>query len=296
MIGKVIKLGLVVAVVAGGMRFVAGGTADALELADRSKRVITREARSLRAGVINGVEVTDKRLSEISGCAVGQKNPGVVWVHNDSGDGPLLYAIRASDGVTVASVKLLNVEARDFEDMSIANGRLYVGDIGDNLAKNPNVSIISVAEPKLTGTKYVELTLKPTVRTLTYSEGPRDAEAMFIDPNGSPVIIDKVDATVWRAKKGSATLDRVATLDMPLVTGAALSRDGKDLLLRTYLSVLRYSRSAKAPFDSIYSASPALVDSPFLPQAEAVCTGPGKTGYTISEARGRTVKLIPIRW
>ncbi|MEK9751464.1 MAG: hypothetical protein VW236_07935 [Flavobacteriaceae bacterium] len=38
----------------------------------------------------------DTRLKEISGLVVSRKNPGVFWVHNDSGDAPVLYALDQS--------------------------------------------------------------------------------------------------------------------------------------------------------------------------------------------------------
>ena len=38
-------------------------------------------------------------IDEASGIAASRKNPNVLWTHNDSGDGPLLYA--------------LNIEKRD---------------------------------------------------------------------------------------------------------------------------------------------------------------------------------------
>ena len=39
-----------------------------------------------------GVVQSDS-LSELSGIAASRRNPGVLWVHNDSGDAPQIYAI-----------------------------------------------------------------------------------------------------------------------------------------------------------------------------------------------------------
>ena len=91
-------------------------------------------------------EFTDTRLNEISGMAPSQVHPGVMWVHNDSGDEARLYALRLSDCAVVGELTLRDVSARDFEGLASgvdAQGRpvLWVGDIGDNVDSWSDVSI-----------------------------------------------------------------------------------------------------------------------------------------------------------
>lgn len=38
-------------------------------------------------------------VPEASGLAASWRNPEILWTHNDSGEGPLVHALRASDGV-----------------------------------------------------------------------------------------------------------------------------------------------------------------------------------------------------
>ncbi len=255
-------------------------------------------ARAAAADLRQGVAIKDSSLSEISGCAVSARNRGVIWVHNDSGDKANLYAIRLSDGELLATLRLSGVDARDWEDMAVRDGRLFVGDIGDNGGSRSSVSILSVAEPTLNLAKTKQkITLKPVSSQWTYPTGARDAEALIIDPQGTPNIIDKVDGTVWAASGDSGKLTQVASVGVAYITGADLIPDGSGVLVRTYPFVFRYSVAASKPFTSVWADSPATVPAPLLPQAEAVCASPdSKSGYTISEARGRAVRMVPIRW
>jgi hypothetical protein len=283
---KIFRWVVAIAIVGGGSVFVAQGV-----------RPFVPYARSAAASKKIGVEIADKDLNEISGCAVSTINPGVVWVHNDSGDDAVLYAVRASDGATLGVVDLASVKARDFEDMAIANGRMYVGDIGDNRASRKSVSVYSVAEPKVDQTLLKQRwKRKPVSTELSYPKGGRDAEALLIDPDGAIVIIDKQDGTVWRAGS-SGKLKAVASLNMALISGASLVPGKREVLVRTYPVVLRYSVTGAGPFDAVWSAKSSIVISPLLPQAEAVCAAPdGSTGFTISESGGVRARLIPIKW
>ena len=57
--------------------------------------------------------------------------PGIFWVHNDSGNAPLLFAVR-SDGRIVRRFRLA-IPNLDWEDIAIDDqGHLYLGDIGNN--------------------------------------------------------------------------------------------------------------------------------------------------------------------
>jgi hypothetical protein len=283
---RVVKWVVAAVIVGAGSLFVVQGV-----------RPFMPYARAATASKKIGVEIPDDSLNEISGCAVSAVNPGVVWVHNDSGDDAVLYALRASDGATLGAIRLKGVKARDFEDMSSAGGRLFVGDIGDNRAARKSISVHSVAEPTVDLNKVKQAwTVKPVSTKLTYPEAARDAEAMLIDPTGSIMIIDKQDGTVWRAGK-DGVLQSVASLNMPLITGASLVPGKREVLIRTYPVILRYSAKGTGAFDDVWKAKSSIVLSPLLPQAEAVCAAPdGSTGYTVSESGGVRARLIPIRW
>jgi len=81
-------------------------------------------------------------IDEASGLAVSRETPGVLWTHNDSGDGPVLYAFDKT-GAHRGAVMLDGVWAIDWEDLAGAvlddQPTLVVGDIGDNPRKRRRI-------------------------------------------------------------------------------------------------------------------------------------------------------------
>ena len=94
----------------------------------------------------------DARLIEVSGIAASRRVAGRWWVHNDSGDGPYLYAIDAS-GALQGVVQIDGVLALDWEDIAsfTRDGKawLLVADSGDNLGLRPEYELIAIEEPAL---------------------------------------------------------------------------------------------------------------------------------------------------
>ena len=48
--------------------------------------------------------IEDPRITESSGLAASRLHPGVYWTHNDSDDGPYVYAVDSRTGKTVATI------------------------------------------------------------------------------------------------------------------------------------------------------------------------------------------------
>ena len=94
-----------------------------------------------RAGIVRS-----ELIREASGIVASRRNPGVLWVHNDSGDMARVFAITAS-GEFLGVCNIAGATARDWEDIAIGPGPdpdqhyLYLGDIGDNQAKYPDVTV-----------------------------------------------------------------------------------------------------------------------------------------------------------
>src|SRR5512132_998555 len=177
----------------------------------RSRR--SRRVRRLAAGLVaaallgpvlpasaqevEGAEVVarleDPRIQESSGLALSRRHPEVLWTHNDSGDGPRLYAV-GSDGRTLATLTLAGVEARDWE--ALAAGRddrgrpaLFVGDIGDNQSLWPSITVYRVAEPA----QLRDATVPVRRYRLRFADGPRDAEALLVDPRSNRLYVASKD-------------------------------------------------------------------------------------------------------
>ncbi|MFF2043417.1 hypothetical protein ACFVVX_23650 [Kitasatospora sp. NPDC058170] len=211
--------------------------------------------------------IGDPRITESSGLAASRSHPGVYWTHNDSDDGPYVYAVD-SQGRTVATVTLRGVEPRDVEAISLGpDGRLYLGDIGDNLGgKWPEVWIYAFAEPA----ELRDQTVDAVRYRVRYEDGPRDAEALMVHPvTGRAYIASKkqgggglYQGPEKLSASGINTFRRVA--DVPWITDGAFSPDGTRLVLRGYLGATLYRWQGDAP------VKPAPLSAPWQGQGESV--------------------------
>lgn len=232
--------------------------------------------------------MSDPRITESSGLAASRLHPGVYWTHNDSGDGPYVYAVDSATGKTLAKVTMRGIHARDVEAISLGpDGDLYVADIGDNLGGSwPEVWIYRFPEPKQLGDRTVDVT-RFTVR---YDGGPRNAEALMVHPKTGRVYIASKNEDGGGLYEGPAKLSshgvnvfrRIA--DVPWVTDGAFSPDGSRLVLRGYFWAIdyRWVKGAPQKIDEL--------DLPMQPQGEGVTFTPdGKALMYSSEGKDSKV-------
>ena len=219
----------------------------------------------LRVSLLDTAVLEARRLTESSGVAPSARVRGVLWTHNDSGDEPRLYATDSA-GHDLGSVRVAGAGNVDWEDMASAPCAgaaapcLFVADIGDNARRRRTVVIYELEEPApplAPSDTARDVPLRSTT-VLRYPDRPHDAEAIVVEPSGTMLIITKELAgrpRVYRLPPRSApqragqvdTLQLVGPLDvapsvprMRLVTGAAVSPDGKTLVVRTYSSLHFY--------------------------------------------------------
>ncbi len=182
------------------------------------------------------------RLVESSGVAVSHAYPGVLWTHNDSGDGPYLYATDLR-GTNRGALLVPGAEAIDWEDMSLgpcpvafplqprpprvnAETCIYVADTGDNLEFRPFVTIYAIPEPAPPERAGDTLgtTRAPAVLRLRYPDGAHDVEAVYVSPRdtaiylvskgykrGSAIRLYRVDRRHW-STRDTTTAVTVASL------------------------------------------------------------------------------------
>ncbi|WP_328865909.1 WD40 repeat domain-containing protein [Streptomyces sp. NBC_00304] len=221
------------------------------------------------AGADRSFTIKDPRITESSGLAASRAHPGIYWTHNDSDDGPYVYAVDSRTGKTVATITMKGVgEPRDVEAISLGpDGNLYVGDIGDNLNGSwDHVWIYRFPEPKV----LRDATVRATQFDVKYADGPRNAEALMVHPKTGRVYIASKKEGGGGLYEGPAKLTagsdnifrRVG--EVPWVTDGAFSPDGKELVLRSYFSARGYV-FANGRLGKDYS-----VESPLLGQAESV--------------------------
>ena len=253
-------------------------------------------------------------LTELSGLVSGRRDPAMWWAHNDSGDGARVYAL-APDGAgsieLAATLQLTDadgepIEAVDWEDMAIGPplgpddaATLHLGDIGDNAGARRSIAVHRVAEPALDGAATIAAVADTL--TLTYPDGPHDAEALLVDPVDGDLWIITKDwslagaSQLYRApgdlEAGSTTeLEHVATVSLPvasLVTAADVSPDGSVVAVRAYGSVMLFERPTGQPLGAAFDSVPCEGPVPTERQGEAVAFAPDGGSYvTVSEGAG----------
>src|SRR5688572_15552561 len=86
------------------------------------------------------------KIKESSGIVASRQFPGVFWTHSDKGNAPTIFAIDRS-GKLLADFRV-DAENDDWEDIATDDsGRLYIGRIGNNDAKEKEIAVYRVEEP-----------------------------------------------------------------------------------------------------------------------------------------------------
>lgn len=262
-----------------------------------------------------------REIREASGLVASAAAAGFLWTHNDSGDAARIFLLD-SLARHRGTYYLSGAAALDWEEMGHIRlddrDYLIVGDIGDNRARRPFVTIHIFPEPALpedllaassgadlptssTEEVFIDsipLELIHTVH-LRYEDGARDAEAFFFDESdGLLYVITKREAQVGIYStalpsleemhagnyRDTLTLRRRAELPLNWVTAADISRAGNEIIIKNLLQVHHWAR---VPGETVIQAlSRPSVRLPYRlePQGEAMSFHPeGKGYYTLSE-------------
>lgn len=190
-------------------------------------------------------------LNEVSGMTASIRHAGILWVHNDSGDGSRIYALGAADCKIKATITLGGVSARDIEAIAVGRNAsgdpvLWVGDIGDNQSSWPNVRLYRIPEPK----QLESQTIDAQSFAVTYEGGPTDAEGLLVDPkpNGGMWIVGKkmaASSSIYAlpenfVSQGSGQALKIGAAPA-MASDAAFAPDGRSYVIRTYLSAETFS-------------------------------------------------------
>ena len=237
-------------------------------------------------------------IKESSGIAASRRNPNLFWTHNDSGDGPFIYAFDRR-GKHRGAWRVLGAEAVDWEDMAVGPGPkrgtsyLYLGDIGNNSMRRDEAVVYRVVEPLISSTDAASSQQNPRstqqadVIRFRYPDGKHNSETLLVHPStGDLYIVTKVSgeaAAVYKAKaplsKSSVTtLKLVDEIRFPnalvgVITGGDISPDGRRIILCDYLEAFELVLSDKSgiQFDTIWKQPLISVDIGARQQGEAVC-------------------------
>jgi hypothetical protein len=264
--------------------------------------------------------MTDDALGEVSGMAASRRHADVLWMENDGGNAPVLYAV-SPRGSLLASDRVEGVANTDWEDLATfdLDGRHYllVADIGDNGGLRRTLQLHAIEEPA----SLKDTVLRPAWSvSFRWPDGPRDCEAAFVDAAAGKVLLiskkrhppelfevplrTKADSTVVARRIGSLAgvprADARSLKDNPRtarlvgqVTAADVSPDGSSLAVLTYQDVLFYPRGKDESWPQAVARKPRIEPLPtLLPQAEALAWSPSGAGlYASGEFRP-----APIFW
>ncbi|CAA9573311.1 MAG: hypothetical protein AVDCRST_MAG19-3034 [uncultured Thermomicrobiales bacterium] len=248
-------------------------------------------------------------VTESSGLAASRRSPGLLWTHNDSGDGPLLYATDRA-GRALGTWTVTGADNVDWEDLAIGPGAdgngaeaLYVADTGDNARERTDAAIYRVAEPPPEGT-LPDAGPTPTAPAerfpLVFPDGPHDVEALLVHPGtGEVVLIGKEvlgEAGIYRAplplRAGEpVALERVGGMALPglgptkAVTGGAVSADGRRVVVRTPFLAHEWAIGEGATLAEALADRPQPIVLPPTPRGEAIAYGTDGEMLLTSEGR-----------
>ncbi len=257
---------------------------------------------------ITSGSVDNKDVTETSGIVVSRTHYDTIWMHNDSGGGPFIYATNFA-GDALGSFEL-DTSTFDWEDMAIGPGPeagldyLYLGDIGDNLHFRSSITIHRIVEPvpNPAGGMVEDV----ASFNLVYPDPGYDAEAMFIDPvTGDIIVVTKPSggepALIFRGRGTDLTDGAVVNLTLvasfPLesgtfVTGADITTTGNAVVFRGYNEVWLWQRT-DLDLTETFAAEPCRTPSTAEVQGEAIAFAPDGYSYvTISEGSDPDINVV----
>lgn len=235
-------------------------------------------------------------ITETSGIADSKTNPGYLWVEQDSGNPPMLYLLK-HDGTITDSIYIKGATNRDWEDIALSDGNLYIADIGDNNATYGEYTFYKFAEPTA-GTDTVATFERIKFQ---YADSAHDAEAFLVDPATKDIYIvtkrDEKSKLYKLSYPQSTTAVNEATFVTDLgfsgAVSAAISPERKEIIIKTYTHLYHYTKTAEEKLEDALMKTPSMLDYQMEAQGEAVSFGLDNSGFfTLSEeALGITPKL-----
>jgi hypothetical protein len=252
-----------------------------------------------------------KDLLEISGIAASRLNPGILYIHNDSGNANQVY-LTDQNGDDEGTLTLTQYGNRDWEDIAVgpgpANGvnYVYVGDIGDNNSKYSSVFVYRFPEPNLSGQTIpfvADINAADKIE-LIYPDGPRNAETLMVDPVTKDIYIASKASNfcqIYVARypysiTSPIVMTPVVKLYFNKATGGDISPDGTEILLRSNELIWYWKLPAGMTISAGLLIQPQV--APYTdnePQGEGIGFAADDSGYyTDTEIKGYTGKSATI--
>ncbi len=258
-------------------------------------------------------------IAESSGIAASRCQNDVLWTHNDSDEGPYIFAFKPT-GESLGTWKVQNSVNVDWEDIAAHKDKsgkcfLYIGDIGNNEQQFFEHSVYRIAEPIVkesdarSDRRNPLITEPAEVVKFRYPDTKQNAETLVVQPmTGSIYVLTKRlvgPSGVYRIKPdfGKPETQKaqiIAEISVPsipngLLTGGDVSPDGKRVILCDYSQGYEFALPAGAAnFDEIWLQKPEIVDLGERNQGESVCYSiDGSSIFATSE--GQRPPMIEVK-
>jgi hypothetical protein len=246
--------------------------------------------------------IRDQRIDESSGLAASADR---LWTINDGGSRLRVFELDRS--CRVLRTIEAGIDPYDVEDLArAAEGTFWLADTGDN-ALNRSTVAVERLRPDGSATPF----------RLTYPDGPHDAEAVLLAPSGQLFIATKEPLTsnVYTPtgplsaarptplrKVASTGFLPTGTAGGPVgaagqvvVTGGAVSPDGRTVVLRTYTDAYVWSAPNGDVGAAIASGKRRRIPLPPTAQGEAVAfSSDGRSLLTSTEGVPAAVHVVPL--
>lgn len=275
---------------------------------------------STAATIAGRIDAGDVR--EASGLARSRVDPDRLWVINDGGSPPVLYAI-GPDGRSLGTLALDGAENVDWEDLASfeldGQAWLLIADVGDNDAERRHVTLYLVREPE-----RVEAGASAAPAAVTgfrFPGGPRDVESVAVDPverqvyllskrtippelYALPLLLEPVDRILTAEHLGQVrSLPEPSAADLHRAkrvqswhwqpTAMDIAPDGARAVILTYGAIYLYERRAGDSWPDALNRMPAPVALGGIREAEAACIVGDSIFVTVESPRA---PLYRVRW
>lgn len=248
--------------------------------------------------------LANRELNEASGLACSRLDNDVLWAINDSGSGPLIYALN-TNGANLGSVRVVGAQNQDWEDLASFRlndtAYLLIADVGDNAENRADYLIYLIREPVIAAgslSPNQTAVLEERIRFI-YEDGSHDCESVAVDlSSGQILLLSKRDMppalyalplvmqtgdTVQVARR----LTSISVIPQPTFkdimedpkfgpyrsqpTAMDMSPDGLKAVVLTYKNAYLFQRTAGENWGDAFKKPPQMIQLPKLRQAEALC-------------------------
>ena len=239
-------------------------------------------------------------LKEISGLACGIKNGDYVFMIEDKGNENAVYVFNQL-GAFITTLYVNGLENIDWEDIAVGPGPvegesyIYIADIGDNNSERNNVRIIRFIEPDLSLASESSIAiLDHDIINFKYSLGPRDAEALMINPNNKDLIImskekplTQVYSLAFPYTSNMNEASYLGLLPIKKIVGGDISRDGQRITIKNKNAIFYWETVDNDILKTIFHNTPKEIAYVQEPQGESIgFSNDGKSYFTITETKG----------